>query len=969
MSSPTIIGRDAELERLEAAWRVTLSGEPQLLLVSGEAGIGKTRLAGEFAERVRRSGGRVLSGVCIDLREGGLPYAPIRQTIRAITRTEDRQRVEALREGLTAVLPDVPSQHAATALDEQDRRVRLFESLLHLFQELAEVAPVLLIVDDVQWADQATLDLLTFLARNLMGVPVLELLTFRDDRLMPDDPLQGFLIGQGSGIVREWLTLSRLNQADVAAQIAGIVESPPDPQLVETVFERSDGNPFFVEELLAAGMGHRDRVPPTVRELLLSRIMHLPTATRQLLRLAAVAGRTVSHETLAKIAAVDERALSDDLRTAVDARVLEPDEDGYTYRHTLLREALYNDLLPWERQATHRTYAEVLATGDRREPSIVGAIATHHDLGGEPERALPAFVEAAEAAERSFAFADAERYLRRAVELWDVVDDPTAVLAIDKVTLLSRAVEAALAVEDTDRAIPYAEAVLELVDPREDPARAGLLLSLLGRALWTAGKEAQSHAAFSAALRTVPPEPPSRERVEALAYYAAQLATEGRFTEAKATAEEAIQVARTVGAATYACRPLLTRGSVTARLGDLMRGLELIAEAEAIARDHGLAVEIMRVYLHRGRALQAYAAWEAAWRNYVHGAAEAPKFGMARRYGWRFQVLAARMLFWLGRWGDARDLLREAREQWTGGVLTLPLLLIASGQWDAAKRWFEHQHSRWRSDGAGLLQQPEARVEFATWLGAYDDALDYCSEGLALVSRSEDPLPAARLCVAGLRAHADRWEAGGGAAEPPAHALDLQERLQRLAAAREPRPDGWGRELAARAATGTAECSRLRGGDPALWEAADQAWSDLSMPYPAAYARFRQGQGLLTTAGDREHAVPLLRTAYAVARELGARPLMGLIEECATRGGLALVESTAETLDDRSDIDDLTRRERQVLDLLLEGYSNRAIGEALYIAERTASVHVSRILRKLGVSSRGEAIGRILRDRGEGRSS
>jgi tetratricopeptide (TPR) repeat protein len=769
-----------------------------------------------------------------------------------------------LRDGLSAVLPDPRAVSGGTPLDEQDRRVRLFESLLHLFQELAADAPVLLFVDDVHWADQATLDLLTFLAHNLTGVPVLELLTFRDEGLPLDDPLKGFLIGQGSGTVRARLTLRRLGERDVAAQIAGIVESRPDPELVETVFQRSDGNPFFVEELVAAGMGDRGGVPPTVRESLLSRIAHLPAESRRLLALAAVAGRTVGHEALSQVANVDDQELSDILRPAVDARVLEADEHGYTYRHTLLREALYGELLPSERRAMHRAYASVLAASDQREPSIVGAVATHHDLGGEPERALPAFVAAATAAERSLAFADAARYLRRAVELWDEVDDPTAVLDIDKALLLSRAAEAALAVEDTERTIPYARAALDLVAPNEDPARAGLLLSLLGRAHWTAGDQERSDEAFTTALRTVPVDPPSRERVEALAYYAAQLATEGRFTEAKANAEDAVHVARIAGAVTYDCRPLLTAGSVTARQGELHRGLALIDEAEAIAREHGLAVEIMRVYLHRGRALQAYAAWESAWRNYLDGAAEAPKFGMVRRYGWRFHVLAARMLFWLGRWSEARDLLREAREQWTGRTLALPLMMIASGQWEAARQWFADHHSLWRSDGAGLLQQPEALVELATWQGDYDGALERCDRGLALVRASEEPLPAARLCVAGLRAHADRAEATGRAPEaPPPHAVRLHEHLRALGATREPRPDGWGQELAALAAAGAAEFSRLHGGDPDAWRAPADAWSDLSMPYPAAYARFRQGQELLTTAGDRERATPLLQEAYA----------------------------------------------------------------------------------------------------------
>jgi DNA-binding CsgD family transcriptional regulator/tetratricopeptide (TPR) repeat protein len=966
MSSPTIIGRDAELEKLRAAWQVTVAGEPQLILVTGEAGIGKTRLAGEFANHVIRGGGRVVSGACVDLRQGGLPYAPIRQALRAVARApEHRALLEMMGDGLAALLPDLGSE-AVPPPSEQTRRVRLFESLLHLFQELASRTPVLLIVDDVQWADQGTLDLLTFLARNLTRVPVLELLTFRDERLAADDPLLGFLISQGSGTVRDRLTLGRLDERGVAAQIAGIVDGEPDPQLVEEVFDRSDGNPFFVEELLAARAMDRGRVPPTVRDLLLNRIAHLPPETRQVLRVAAVAGRTVLHETLSKVVDTDDLALSEALRAAIDGQVLElhAEEDGYTFRHTLLREALYDDLLPSERRRMHRTYAALLEAGPLREPSIMSAVATHHDLGGQPERALPAFIAAAGAAERSFAFADAERYLRRAVELWDLVDDAAGVAGMDRIALLSRATEAALAVNDTGHAVAFARAALELVDANESPARAGLVRSLVGRTLLLAGREQEAHDAHLEAIRTVPASPPSRERAEVLAYEANLLALTGRFVEARALGDEAIEVARRAHAVAEECRPLLTTGSVIARLGDRAEGLRRIDEAEAMARRHGLAVEIMRVYLHRGRALQAYAAWEDAWRNYARAAVEAPKIGMARRYLSRFQLLAARMLFWLGRWDDAAAVLREAREQRWGELATLPALLIATGQWDAAARWFAQPRSRWEQDGAGLLQQPEAQVELAIWLGDHDAALDHCAEGLALVARSEDPLPSARLCVAGLRAHADRAEAARAPHDLPAAATRLRDRLQALARAHPPRPDGFGRQLAALATTGLAEFSRLHGGDPDIWQRAAQQWTDLSMPYPATYARFRHAERLLDAPAGRADATRLLRDAYTMAGDLGAEPLRQAIAACASDGGLALHAGPVTARHDTSAEDGwgLTPREQQVLALLIDGYTNRRIGRALYIAESTASVHVSRILRKLGVRNRGEAIALVLRD-------
>lgn len=968
-SSPTLVGRDRELDRLRQEWAVTRTGEPQLILISGEAGVGKTRLMRAFAELVTNDEGQVLSGVCVDLREGGLPYAPIRQALRAVMRSDSdhgRRLVAAHSDALAALLPDLGDATSVTAAGAQSRRVHLFESLLALFSDLATRAPLLLVVDDVQWADQATLDLLTFLASNLTGISMLGLLAFRDDQLVADDPLSGFLVGRGSGTVRERITLDRLSERAVAEQIACIVDHTPDPRLVEVVFERSDGNPFFVEELLAADTTASGDVPPTVKAVLLRRLETLPITSRQALRVAAVAGRTVAHDALAHVADLPERELSEALRAAIAAQVLEIDDatDGYAFRHTLLREHIYHDVLPTERRRLHRRYASHLSSAATEEPSIIGAVATHHDLGGEPALALPAYMAAADTAERSFAFADAERYLRRAVELWDVVADTEAIVGTDKVSVLGRAVDAALAVEDAKQAIAFARSALEHVDDERQPARAGLLLSRLGTALWLDGEEQQAHDAYATALQTVPVSPHSRERAEVLAYRAAMLAWTGRLSEAHALASEAIAVARRAGAVAEECRPLLTAGSTAARLGDLQRGLRFIDQAQAIARDHNLAIEAMRVHLHRGRALQAYAAWDEALTVYTVGAAEAPKLGMARRYVWRFQVLAARMLFKLGRWDESGSAIREAREQHVGERATLPELLVATGDWVKATEWFAKQPSRWRSDGSGLFQHPEARVDFATWQGAddpvaYDDALEHCAELLALVADSEDPLPAARLCVAGLRAHADLAQSTGADQRSPAPASRLHDRLDQLATAHPPRRDGWGQELRALAITGTAEFARVTGaGAAALWHTATTAWEALAMPYPASYARFRHGQALLSNAETRTRGAELLRTARAVAEGLGAAPLIRAIAECAARAGLGDAPPSGR---EQPDGNRLTRREQQVLELLIDGLSNREIAEQLFITEGTASVHVSHILRKLGVSSRHQAIAILLR--------
>ncbi|HSK95714.1 MAG TPA: AAA family ATPase, partial [Euzebyales bacterium] len=362
--SAPFIGRATELERLQRAWDVALKGHPQLVLVAGEAGIGKTRLAKEFAARVSAQEAMVLVGECLAQREGGLPYGPIRQALRDLQRTTDGPELAPTRatagDVLAALLPELDHGLAADAATQM--RVRLFESLLELFQRLADHQPLLLIIDDVHWADHATLDLLTFLARNLSAVPVLELLTLRDDEVGSDAPLLGFLHGRGSGTVSDHIELARFDEDEVAAQIAELVEDEPPPSLIRQVFERSDGNPLFVEELITRPDTATSDIPPGLHGLLNRRLTGVDPGAQHELRVASVAGHAVSYDVLRAVSGLREDELRAGLRAAIDAWLLrvDPAHDSYFFRPALLQEAILDQLLPSERSALHRAYAETL---------------------------------------------------------------------------------------------------------------------------------------------------------------------------------------------------------------------------------------------------------------------------------------------------------------------------------------------------------------------------------------------------------------------------------------------------------------------------------------------------------------------------------------------------------------------------------------------------------------------------------
>jgi DNA-binding CsgD family transcriptional regulator len=344
---------------------------------------------------------------------------------------------------------------------------------------------------------------------------------------------------------------------------------------------------------------------------------------------------------------------------------------------------------------------------------------------------------------------------------------------------------------------------------------------------------------------------------------------------------------------------------------------------------------------------------------------------MDRRYVWRFQVLDARVLFLQGHWSEAAALIARAREH--GSRTILPELAIAVGDFDAAERFLARDRSKWRSDGSGRLDQPELPVELALWRGALTDARACFERGLQLLDQSDEPLPLARLCVAGIRTEAELDSAtDADAAASAGHrqrAEALLEQLDQLARLHPVRSDGYGRELRALHATATAECSRLRAPADAAatqgtdrWTAAIAAWEQIGMPYPSAYAHLRLGEAHLAL-GSRDQAATHLRIADTSAAQLGAGPLQAAVEAAAQRGRITLHDRTAGvpgTFADWAAQRGLTPREQQVLRLVVRGCSNREIGEQLYIAESTASVHVSRILRKLDTRTRAETISLVL---------
>ncbi|HEX6675471.1 MAG TPA: AAA family ATPase [Actinomycetes bacterium] len=967
ISSPWFVGRGKELAWLDGA---LASGGPRTLLLGGEAGIGKTRLLAEFGVRAQAAGARTLSGACLHVGEGTLPYAPVSQALRQLGRQLGAAALDELagtfRPEFARLVPDLGGPDPATATNGELARARLFEGLLRLLERLAAEQPLVVAVEDVHWADQSTLDLLSFVVPNLADAAVVLVVTYRSDELHRRHPLRPVLTALDRHATVERVELRALDRPELGALLTGILGAPPEARLLDSVLARSDGNPFFAEEMLAVEReGGPRALSATVRDLLQARVDVLSDEARQVLRIAAVAGRRVGHGLLAAAWPLEEGTLLQAVREAVDHQLLltSPDDDAYVFRHALLQEVVEADTLPGERRELHAALARSLdahpelAAGTPAETAA--ELAVHwfesHDLA----RALPALVAAGGAAEQGLAFAEAKRHFERALDLWDQLPEIAARLPLDRAGLFDRAAKAAHQIGDDQRAAALARTGLDHLDAAAEPVRAALLAERLGSYLWLSGSDG-SLDAYQRAVELVAAAPPSAAQARVLGGQAQALMIASRVREARATAEAALAAARAAGARPEEGRALLVLGGAL----EGAEGLVHLDEARRIAEDLGDEALLHDVFAFMPQTLEAAGHTGEALTMVLEGIAQ----GLT---GWRahrsfLSAYAGFLCLKLGRWDEAERHLAWALA--AAHVPSMPALLARvwraqlateRGEFDAAQRLLDEVERNFAHHHIPVFGAYfEERAALAVWQGRPDEAGVAVREGLEWLAGAEEEALVRVLLSRGLRAAADRAELARARsrqeeadAAAPAGA-ELLATLQRLAAAgREP-------ETAAHAALGEAEAARLDGrSDPERWAAVVTAWERLAQPYPAAYARWRLAEALLARRGQRGEATTALRQAHQTAERLGAAPLRREVEDLARRARIGLEEPrpAAEAAARPAEPFGLTPREREVLVLLAEGRTNPQIAGVLFISVKTVGIHVSNILAKLGVTSRVEA--------------
>jgi predicted ATPase/DNA-binding CsgD family transcriptional regulator len=964
MTSTRFVGRAGQLAELEAALRDAADRHPSLALVTGESGVGKSRLVQELANRMRTDGALVLSGDCVDLGEGELPYAPLLGALRWLLRDE-HPAFDALppplRSALGAILPGMRER----AGGPEASQATVFEALLTLLDALGEDGPVLLTIEDIHWADRSTRAFLSYLSRTICRERLLVLATYRSDELHRRHPLRPLLAELARDPSARMLDLPAFTREELVEQLEGILAAPPDRGLVERVWARSEGNALFTEEILAAGLDGRGPLPPTLRDALMLRVESLSPQGQELLRW--VACRTeIDHELLATVSGLDAADLRAALREAVASQILVAGAEGaYAFRHALLREVVYDDLLPGERSELHAALARALegriAAGDTG--AHVTAQAAHHWMAaGDQTAALSAAVRAAEAAERVEAYGEAHALLERALGLWQHVESPESLVGASRVDLVLRAADAAEASGEGARFEALVRAAFEHIDPAGDPRRVASLLGRLHRVQWELGRQEESIQTLDQALALLEPFEPRGELAGLLAAKARARMLQARNREAIEAGRAAIDVARSVGEVEAEAQALNSIGVALAAAREVDEGIAALREAHVLAREHQLDDAIQRASVNLADTLHLAGRSREALEIGREGLEEA----VAR--GWPHTWIAlhvAEIEFDLGDWRAAAAAIPDERRRYLGPTL----LHYRARRAEQALGRGDVEAARSELESAARVAADSTEPQFLAPLGAYtaelerragdvaaaraavDEALDrieFCSEDLARI---------AQVAAAGLLVEADEAERardrhdGSGERSARDRAAAMAERV-RLAA-----EDG-GPVVRAQLVLAEAELARAEDrDDAALWDAAAAAWNGIGRPYRAAYARLREAEDL-AAARDREGAERAAAAALDTARALGSEWLVEEVQGLALRARLR-VDGAPEGADGRpSEEEDpfgLTARERDVLALVAAGATNREIGKRLHMAEKTASVHVSRILAKLDVRSRTEA--------------
>jgi DNA-binding CsgD family transcriptional regulator/tetratricopeptide (TPR) repeat protein len=935
-----MVGRSQELGELRERFAVAVGREPQVVVIGGEAGIGKSRLIAEFADTLPE-GTELAVGHCLELGPDGPPFAPFATLLRSLVADLGVQPLAELAgpgsADLAGLLPELgPAPHDPLG------RGRLFEAMATVIERAAERQPLVLVVEDMHWSDSSSRDLLRFLLRTVGEVRVLFLLTYRRDEMHRSHPLLPWLAEIDRLPNAHRVAVERLSDPEVDQLVEQLAGDVPR-RAVARIRERSQGIPFFVEELAECCDRDLTVIPETLRDLMLARLDGMTPQTRELLRMASAAGTLVDHTVLLAVVDSDEGSLDTALREAVGRQVLVVDRarEAYAFRHALMREAVHADLLPGEHARLHARYAEALEKFAR--PEQAGEIAHHWGSAHEADKAFEWSLRAADHSRSIYAWTEQLAHLERALDLWDQVSSPEERAGFDRAELLTRTSRAAANVGLPDRSIALLDAALAELGPDADAARVAHLR--VKRAVQCDSAQMDPFADLHAAAGLAAPG--SADLAAALTAEAALLMLEARLEPALLVAQRALATAEQCGDQRQLSGAHNTLGCILMQLGRTNEGKSHMDSARDIAIGQDAPPEIFRYYGNYSDMLIGSGRYDEAITLAREGRQVATRRGLSRTMGAFLAGNEAEAGVLAGRWDEALATIDEALRldppgATRGHLSTLRAILQVrrgdvSGAADSADRAAEHL--------TRAVRQPQYMLPLALARGEIAAADDDLGAALGLMlraAREAGPLapPASGWSFA--------WAWGrllGEAGEPaPPELVAIVSHLVEVTG-----HAGW------IALTG-AQAEALAGQEPdwggavAALEAAD------GLRHELADARLQLAEQL-AGAGDLERARAEVLPAWEAIEDLGARSLGPRAARAAAAARVTLPRrsGSAGSAARRSGEALLTPREREVLALVAEGRTNRAIADELFISVKTASVHVSNILAKLGAASRTEA--------------
>ena len=954
-----LIGRESELTRLRDIADLSVEHGAQLAIVSGEAGIGKTTLITEVFSELAAGGWGTHVGYCIEYTDRSLPFGPIVNVLRSVL-LDDRDALDQMTDGhrqdLAGVLPEL-DDHGTAPVPLAGDVDRLFDAITTTLASAATPRPIAVLIEDIHWADGATRDLISVLTHGLGPARVLLLITERTAALDRSHPLRTWLAESRRLANVHSLELDGLTSDELARQAERVLGELPVQSYVDELMERTGGNPFFSHELLMARRAGDRLLPTSLVEFVGSRIGRLDDDERSLLRCLAIAGGTADHRLLAQMAPNLDVAAT--VRSLFDSSVLVLDGNEFTFAHALLRDAILADVLPFEAEELHRSAAEAMLADPRRVQTVsdMASLALHWIGANDADRSLVTTIDAARAAAAVAAFDSAADMALQALESWPAASDPVNLTGLQREQLLLDAAEWLASCYRGEEAIDLITSALAGWANAINHSSRALLLSRMAPIQWHLGNPSEATRLLTEADRLVRGEE-SAEAAQVHHRLSKQALADGQIHPALASAERAIEIAENHGPLVILIEAMTAKALAIGVTVDLNQGVELVRQARAMALAEQLVSQVANTYrtemlvnvFRAGRTEAALDAsreglryaeqhcgprWRAEFRldlclGYVEG-------GRLNRAEPLFEVLLSSEL------DDLRRLtvLQIAGQHALANDLTKNAETFLSAAIEIADRYQSAQETgfQWRLE-----------AELARRQGQLDDALRLIDRALEL-QLAGDNLTYTRDSIVEKIRVLRSWADHGREVE------QLVDTTQQLV----DRFSGPG--LANRAMKALMELELTAVDGPVGQRQATETIAMVESAgflYEAALARIIQIESELTLGPtDRLRLAELVRELHQLATTHGMEWIEVRAKSLAKIARVKLDNGSAPTPVASGSSHEyphhLTTREVEVMALLAEGLTNKAIGERLYVSPRTVSTHISNLLAKIGAANRGEA--------------